>query len=214
MIKKVKDRLRINLEMCILEVVIPFINTSPIRCTTLSFMSTKITKIGLTNDKISARGGLPLFLRYVEQIGLYRLISSTINSLLFKNRKGLQLQQFLKQIIAFFIDGTNMSISGFDQSKSDEGYAALLECKREQMASSHQVKRFFGKLSFITNLIFNKILNELFVWRLHISKPRIIELGIDTMVLDNDSAGKREGSEVTYKRNSGTQAKRYRPVCP
>ena len=186
MIKKVKDRLYINLEMCILEVLNQLINTSPIRCTTLFFMSTKITKIGLTNDKISARGGLPLFLRYVEQIGLYRLISSTINSLLLKNSKGLQLQQFLKQIIAFFIDGTNMSISGFDQSKSDEGYAALLEFKREQLASSHQIKRFFGKLSFITNLIFNKILNELFVWRLHITKPSIIELGIDTMVLDNE----------------------------
>ena len=74
-----------------------------------------------------------------------------------------------------------MSISGFDQGKNDEGYAALLECKREQMASSHQIKRFFGKLSFITNLIFNKILNELFVWRLQITKPSIIELGIDTI---------------------------------
>jgi len=205
MIKKVKDRLYINLKMCILEVLNPLINTALIRCTTLSFMSTKITKIGLTNDKISARGGLPLFLRYIEQIGLYRLISGTINSLLSKNSKGLQLQQFLKQIIAFFIDGTNMSISGFDQSKNDEGYAALLECKREQMASSHQIKRFFGKLSFITNLIFNKILNELFVWRLHITKPSIIELGIDTMVLDNDSASKREGNEVTYKRKKGFQ---------
>jgi len=204
-IKKVKDSLCINLKMCILEVINPFHNTSPIRCTTLSFMSTKITKICITNDKISARGGLPLFLRYVEQIGLYRLISGNIFSFISKSRKGLQLQQFIKQIIAFFIDGTNMAMSGFDQSKNDEGYAALLECKPDQMASSHQIKRFFGKLSFITDLIFNKILNELFLWRLHISKPRIIELGIDTMVLDNDSALKREGNEVTYKRKKGFQ---------
>ena len=106
-------------------------------------MSTKIAKIGITTNKISGRGGLPLFLRYSEQIGLYGLISRSISSLLTGNSKGLQLQQFVKQIIAFFIDGTNMAISGFDQSKKDEGYACLLECKTDQLASSHQVKRFF-----------------------------------------------------------------------
>jgi len=154
--------LLIFVRMCNLKVLKTKNNTSPFRCTRLSFMSTKITKIGLTNDKISARGGLPLFLRYVEQIGLYRLISGTINSLLFKNRKGLQLQQFLKQIIAFFIDGTNMSISGFDQIKEDDGYAALLECRKDHLASSHQIKRYFAKLACVTDHIFNKILHELF----------------------------------------------------
>ena len=71
---------------------------------------------------------------------------------------------------------------------------SLLECKTDQMASSHQIKRFFGKLSCITGFVFNKILNELFIWRLHISSPQVIELGINTMVLDNDGAVKREGS--------------------
>lgn len=168
-------------------------------------MSAKITKIGITNDKISARGGLPLFLRYIEQIGLFKLISGTIFMLISQSNKGLQLQQFLKQIIAFFMDGTNMSISSFDQRKNDEGYAALLECNPEQMASSHQIKRYFAKLSFITNAIFNKILNELFIWRLRIVKPQIVELGIDTMVLDNDDSKKREGNEVTYKHKKGFQ---------
>ncbi|MCK4466569.1 MAG: hypothetical protein KAU83_12730, partial [Bacteroidales bacterium] len=49
--------------------------------------------------------------------------------LLSTNRKGLQLQQFLKQMFAFFMDGTNMAISGFDHLKNDEGYAALLESR-------------------------------------------------------------------------------------
>jgi len=168
-------------------------------------MGIKITKIGVTNDKISARGGLPLFLRYIERIGLYKLISSNVISLVTKNRKGLQLQEFLKQIFAFFMDGTNMAITGFDQLKNDEGYAALLESKTSEMASSHQIKRYFAKASIITNLIFNKILHELFVWRLRISKPQIIELGIDTMVMDNDSSKKREGNEVTYKKKKGFQ---------
>jgi hypothetical protein len=51
---------------------------------------------------------------------------------------------------------------------------------------------FLKKLSFINGHIFNKILNDLFIWRLHISIPRGIELDIDTMVLDNDGAFKRE----------------------
>ena len=168
-------------------------------------MSTKITKIGITNDKISGRGGLPLFLRYIESIGLYGLISRTILSLVTMSGKGLGLQQILKQIFAFFIDGTDMSISSFDNKKKDEGYAALLESKTDEMASSHQVKRFFIKVSIVTNLIFNKILHELFIWRLKITMPEIIELGIDTMVMDNDDAKKREGNEPTYKRKKGFQ---------
>lgn len=168
-------------------------------------MGTKITKISVTNDKISARGGLPLFLRYIENIGLYNLIISNLINIILFTKKGLQLQQFLKQMFAFYIDGTDMSISGFDHKKNDEGYTALLENKSEDMASSHQIKRFFIKMSVVTNFIFNKILNELFIWRLNIEKPEIIELGIDTMVLDNDSAKKREGNEVTYKKKKGFQ---------
>ena len=168
-------------------------------------MGTKITKIGVTNDKISARGGLPLFLRYLQKTGLYKLIARVFEGVISVNNKGLSLQSFLNQIIAYFMDGTNMAISGFDQRKADDGYASLLECTTDQLASSHQIKRYFRKLSVVTNFIFNKILSELFVWRLHINKPRIIELGIDTMVLDNNSATKREGNEPTYKRKKGFQ---------
>ena len=48
-------------------------------------------------------------------------------------------------MFAFFMDGTDMSISGFDNKKKDEGYAALLENKTDEMASSHQIKRFLHK---------------------------------------------------------------------
>ncbi|MBK3519995.1 IS1380 family transposase [Carboxylicivirga marina] len=168
-------------------------------------MGIKITKIGVTKDKISARGGLPLFLRYIEKTGLYRVISSSLINLIFKNNKGLQLNQFLKQMFAFCMDGTNTAISHFDQLKTDEGYAALLENTTKELASSHQTKRFFMKLSAVTNLIFNKILHELFIWRLKINCPKIITLGIDTMVLDNDDAQKREGCETTYKKKKGFQ---------
>ena len=168
-------------------------------------MSTKITKIGITKDKISARGGLPLFLRYIENIGIYSITSNILASLITKSNKGLQLKQFFKQMFAFYMDGTNTSISYFDQLKTDDGYAALLETNREELASSHQIKRFFIKFTVVTNLIFNKILHKLFIWRLNITRPEIIILGIDTMVLDNNDAKKREGSETTYKKKKGFQ---------
>ena len=205
MLKKIKDSLHNPLIMCILVVLNQIKNASPFGCTRLSFMAAKITKIGITNDKISGRGGLPLFLRYVQQAGFFGLISGIFLSLISKSKKGLQLQQFVKQVLAFFMDGTDMAISGFDKIKNDQGYAALLECETTQMASSHQIKRFFAKLSVITNFFFNQILHELFVWRLNQTQPDIITLGVDTMVLNNDTAKKREGNDPTYKRKKGFQ---------
>lgn len=168
-------------------------------------MSSKITKIGVTNDKISARGGISLFLRYIQNIKLFGLISATLIPFILLSGKGLQLEQFLKQMFAFFIDGTDMTMSGFDRKKKDEGYAALLENHTSEMASSHQIKRFFMKFIFIKDVFYNKILHELFIWRLGIESPKIITLGIDTMVMDNDSSNNREGNEATYKKKKGFQ---------
>ncbi len=67
----------------------------------------------------------------------------------------------MKQVIAFFIDGTDMSIAGFNKRKKDESYAAVLENSTEEMASSHQIKRFFKKLSIVPPFAFRKILHNL-----------------------------------------------------
>jgi hypothetical protein len=168
-------------------------------------MGTKITKIGVTSDKISGRGGLALILRYIEKTNLYSLITNVFLSKIVMHSKGLRLEQFLKQIFAFFLDGTDMTMSGFDARKNDLAYASLLETKNMELASSHQMKRFFAKLSIIPNKLFRKILHTLFIWRLQIEKPKIIILGIDTMVMDNDDAKKREGCEPTYKKKKGFQ---------
>ena len=197
--------MRINLIMSALKVSGQIINPSPFRCTRLSFMTDKITKIGLTNDKISGCGGLALILRYIENTGLYALIPSVVLTKIKVHSKGLQLQQFLKQIFAFFFDGTDMSMTGFDAKKSDHGYAAVLENKVSEMATSHQVKRFFAKLFLVPTKLYRQILHKLFVWRLQKEKPTIIIPGSDTMVMDNDSSKKREGCEPTYKKTKGFQ---------
>ena len=168
-------------------------------------MKTKISKISVTNDKISSRGGIALFLRYTARIKLYELIESTFLLKIVFGNKGLSLHQFLKQMFAYFIDGTDMSISGFDKKKTDNGYACVLENTENNMASSHQIKRVFLKLSILPNSLYNKILHVLFMWRLKKEAPKIIILGIDTMVLDNDDSKKKEGCEITYKKKKGFQ---------
>ena len=50
------------------------------------------------------------------------------------------------------------------------------------------------------------MLHILFLGRLRIGKPKIIKLGIDTMVMDNDEAEKREGVEPTYRKVKGFYA--------
>jgi len=166
----------------------------------------KIKKIEITNDKISGRGGLAFFLRYVEQIGFYELSEKILGHIRISS-KGLSLYQFIKQMLAYFIDGTYMSMESFNDRKKDSGYTALLENKEEAMSSSHQIKRFFRKLmnNNIGNLIYRKILHKVFLWRLQIEKTEIIILGVDTMVMDNNDAQRREGVEPTYKKKKGYQ---------
>jgi hypothetical protein len=71
-------------------------------------------------------------------------------------------------MLAYFIDGTYMSMESFNDRKKDSGYTALLENQEEAMSSSHQMKRFFRKLmnNNIGNKIYRKILQKLFLWRL------------------------------------------------
>jgi hypothetical protein len=114
--------------------------------TRLSFTRSKIAKISTTSEKTSGRGALSLLMHYLQKIGLYELFFKTVLPILpHSNNKGLQLGQFIKQIIAFMIDGTESSISAFDVRKTDVGYASVIENTIEEMASSHQIKLFFCK---------------------------------------------------------------------
>ena len=50
---------------------------------------------------------------------------------------------------------------------------------------------------------FRKLLKQLFLWRLRLENPLVIYLGIDSMVMDNDEASKRDGVQPTYKKKKG-----------
>ncbi len=163
-----------------------------------------ISKVETTDQKITGRGGLYFILRYIENTKFYHLYVNIFENIK-KSSKGLSPVQFAKQLFAYFIDGTDMSMKSFDRRKEDEAYAAALENTQAQMASSHQMKRFFSKFILVGNWIFRKILIELFIWRLRLEQPNIIILFGDTMVLDNDDAKVREAVEPTYKKKKGFQ---------
>ncbi len=80
----------------------------------------KIKKIEITNEKIPGRGGLVFFLRYVEQIGFYKLSEKLLGNIRISS-KGLSLYQFIKQMLVYLIDGTYMSMESFNELKKDKG---------------------------------------------------------------------------------------------
>jgi Transposase DDE domain group 1 len=164
----------------------------------------RINEVGVTDDIITGRGGLVLFVRYLANINLLPLLDESFGSLR-KSAKGLSVTKIFQQIFYFLFDGTSRHMSYFDALAPDEGYAAAIETDMKDMASSHTVKRFFALFAWCHSGLFRKILNQLFVWRLQLSLPRIVELAIDTMVMDNDEAQKRHGVQPTYKKKKGFQ---------
>lgn len=166
--------------------------------------SVQIDDIGITRERLTSRGGLALFAKYLCHIGLLNELEHRFGRLR-KNGKGARISELFKQILCFFLDGTSRHLTWFDTLKGDEGYAVGIETTPASLASSHAVKRFFQAFSPVTIWLFRPILHQLFIWRLRMEKPDVVVLGIDTMVMDNSEARKRHGVQPTYKRVAGFQ---------
>ncbi len=162
----------------------------------------KISKVGVTEDTLTGRGGVALFVRYLSQVNIYTLLVEPFGRIR-RSEKGQPIWNICKQIFCFFYDGTSRHLVYFDQLKRDEGYAAVIENTSGEMICSHQVKRFFKSFSWLCGGMFRRILKQLFIWRLKIEGPDKIELTIDLMILDNDEAVQRHGVEPTYKKVKG-----------
>ena len=161
-----------------------------------------IQGIVLTDDQLTGRAGLSVFALYLRNIQLFPIIDRLFGSLR-KNSKGLPITELFVQMLSFFMDGTTRHLVWFDQLKADESYSAVLGT--QQVASSHTMKRFLGSFSYCRVYLFRKLLQDLFIWRLKLTKPKVIVLGLDTTVFDNDDAEKRHGVEPTYKKVKGFQ---------
>lgn len=166
--------------------------------------TSRITSVGITKDTLTSRGGLSFFSRYLEGIGIGPTFARYFGSMR-KNRKGQRIEDIIKQVLCFFVDGTSRHLVYFDRLKEDAGYAGAIESTPEQLVSSHGIKRFFKAFTFPRIWLFRRLLQELFLWRLNITEPSVITLGIDTMVMDNDEAEVRHGVQPTYKKVEGFQ---------
>jgi hypothetical protein len=164
----------------------------------------RINKIETTSDTLTGRGGLTPFVRYLSESNIYGLLMQKF-SFLRKSNKGQAVWNLFLQVFCFFYDGTSRHLSYFDQLKEDQGYAAAIENRPKDMASSHTIKRFFKAFPVFCMGCFRWVLKKIFVWRLKIEKPELIELMIDTMVMNNDEADKRHGVQPTYKKVKGFQ---------
>jgi hypothetical protein len=164
----------------------------------------QICAIEKTSERLTGRAGLSLFVSYLHSINIFSLIDRFFGSIR-KSKKGLPVFEIFKQVLCFMADGTSRHVSYFDHLTKDSGYAASIETAVGKMASSHRIKRFFNAFAWTRIYLFRRLLQHLFVWRLHLRKPDLIELGIDTMVLDNNDAKCRHGVKPTYKKVKGFQ---------
>jgi hypothetical protein len=162
----------------------------------------RLAGIEITDDTLTSRAGLSLFARYLDGVGIGWFINRWLGPLR-KSNKGLPAVECMRQVLLFLVDGTSRHLAHFDELKSDEGYAATIERKQEDLLSSHSVKRFFGAIGWGRIWLLRKLLQELFIWRLHIDQPPVVILDLDVMVMDNDEAESREGVTPTYKKVKG-----------
>lgn len=164
----------------------------------------KISDIQPTDECLSSRAGLAVFNRYLEASGLLDELQQRFEFVRKINR-GLEVKEAFKQLIMFFVDATKKHLTHFDELKEDEGYAATIENTLDEMASSHQIKRFCKAFPFFSYKFFRPLLRDMFLKRLELEQPGVIFLFMDTMVMDNDDAHQREGVGATYKNVKGFQ---------
>lgn len=164
----------------------------------------QISAIQITSERLTGRAGLALFVAYLHRIEIFPQLDRLFGSIR-KSSKGIEVFELFKQVLCFMVDGSSRHLTYFDRLARDPGYAGSIETDMQNMASSHRMKRFFNAFSWIRIFLFRRLLQRLFIWRLKIEQPMLIELGIDTMVMDNDDAKCRQGVKATYRKKKGFQ---------
>ena len=61
----------------------------------------RISQVEITNDTLTSRGGIALFVKYLEAIDIISLLLAKFGSLK-KSRKGVTLQNLFLQVLCFF----------------------------------------------------------------------------------------------------------------
>lgn len=162
----------------------------------------KLKRVETTTDTLTSRAGLSALVRFKDSINLSPLVDRKFGSIR-KHEKGISVVDAFHQALCFFWDGTDFALKQFDRLKEQTGYARTIEQNPDNMATSHQMKRFFKGFNFRNNHQFRHLLQELFVWQINHHHPDVIRLDLDTVVLNNDDAQQREGVEPTHEHVKG-----------
>ncbi|MBF0197029.1 MAG: IS1380 family transposase [Planctomycetes bacterium] len=168
----------------------------------MSVSNSRINSIESTQDLITGRAGIAPFCKYLEGTGVLNRLDADFSSLK-GSSKGLAVRDFFKQMTAWLMDGTSRHITYFDDLKKDEGYAAALETEVKDMASSHAISRMSEKFTKFHEIAFRDILLDYCMERLKLENPSVVEFSVDSMVMNNDEAKKRQGVRCTYKKVKG-----------
>lgn len=161
-------------------------------------------RIESTGRELNSRAGLATIAEYLDHHGILKMISKEFSDKK-SSSKGAPVAFLVLQILAFFIDGTKLSLVWFDTLQRDTSHARVLGIPVEFLASSHSIKRFLRKFTMQSMRVFERIELTLFKWRLQVENPQELSISIDSVVYDNDDAIKREGVSPTYKKVKGFQ---------
>lgn len=168
------------------------------------FAKHPIQGIETTDDLLVDRAGLAFFTRYISASGLLERLSKPFEQFRLRGN-GVSPKCLIAQLLAFFADGTSRHLKRFDELKKDPAHHAVLGLGNGEALSSDQVERFFKKVTPAICSPLRHLLRGMFARRLKIEKPQVVELFLDTMVMDNDDALVRQGCEPTYKQVKGFQ---------
>ena len=72
--------------------------------------SYRIKSVEITNDTLTSRGGISLFVKYLQAIDIVRLLLEKFGGLK-KSRKGVTVQNFFLQVLCFFMEGTSRHLT-------------------------------------------------------------------------------------------------------
>ena len=132
----------------------------------------KVDGIEPASRNLTSRAGLTPWVRYLERINIYQLLDRYPSEVrphgagfgsIRKSSKGIRVAEAFNQLLCFFLDGTDLHLTYFDQLAADTGYASTIETDPGDMVSSHQMKRFLKGFSFCRNFLFRRLLQDLLV---------------------------------------------------
>ncbi len=74
----------------------------------------RINKVEVTGDTLTGRGGMTLFARYMETVGIYAMLLNAFGYIR-KSKKGVEVGNIFKQVLCFFYDRTSRHLRYFDE---------------------------------------------------------------------------------------------------